>query len=87
MHQFNIAGPGSLVGCMSAWYADSHGFDPWVRQHSFMEIGHEIISTAILSLPLMAGCGSLIECASAWYADSHRFDPHIQHYTFVEYSL
>ena len=29
------------------------GFDPQVRQHSFMEIGHEIISTAILSLSLI----------------------------------
>ena len=28
-------------------------FDPHVRQHSFVEIGHEIISTAILSLPLI----------------------------------
>ena len=28
-------------------------FDPRVRQHSCMEIGHEIISTAILSLPLI----------------------------------
>ena len=24
-----------------------------IRQHSFIEIGHEIISTAILSLPLI----------------------------------
>ena len=29
-----------------------YGFDPHVRQHSFVEIGHEIISTAILSLLL-----------------------------------
>ena len=28
-------------------------FDPPVQQHSFMEIGHESISTAILSLPLI----------------------------------
>ena len=28
-------------------------FDPQVRQNSFMEFGHEIISTAILSLPLI----------------------------------
>ena len=28
-------------------------FNPWVRQHSFVEIGHEIISMAILSLPLI----------------------------------
>ena len=28
-------------------------FDPPVRQHSFVEMGHEIISTAIISLPLI----------------------------------
>ena len=44
---------GSSVGSASAWYADGHGFDPHVRQHSFVEFGHEIISTAILSLPLI----------------------------------
>ena len=38
---------------MLAWYADGLEFDPQVLQHSFMEIGHEIISTAILSLPLI----------------------------------
>ena len=32
----------SSVGCASAWHADGRGFDPRVRQHSFMEIGHEI---------------------------------------------
>ena len=39
-------------------YRPSHitcrGFDPrWGRQHSFMEIDHEIFSTVILSLPLI----------------------------------
>ena len=34
----NSAGHGSSVGCTSAWYADGHGFDPHVRQHSFVEI-------------------------------------------------
>ena len=33
--------------------ADGRGFDPHDRQHSFVETGHEIISTAILSLPLI----------------------------------
>ena len=47
------AGLGSSAGCASAWYADGRGFDPHVRQHSFVEIGREIISTAILSLPLI----------------------------------
>ena len=50
---FDVAGPGSSVGCTSAWHADSPGFDPRVMQHSFMETGHEIISTAILYLPLI----------------------------------
>ena len=40
-----FAGRGSSIGCASTW------FDPHVRrQHSFVEISHEIISTAILSL-------------------------------------
>ena len=46
-------GRGSSVGSASAWYEDGHGFDPHVRQHSFVEFGHEIISTAILSLLLI----------------------------------
>ena len=33
--------------------ADSRGFDPRVRQHSFVEIGHGIISTAVISLALI----------------------------------
>ena len=48
----------------SAWYADGRGFDPHVRQYPFVEIGHEIISTAILALPLIQK-GQLLaeECA------------------------
>ena len=38
---------------ISIWHADGRGFDPRVRQHSFVEIGYEIISSAILSLPLI----------------------------------
>ena len=34
-------------------HADGRGFDPRVRQHSFVKICHEIISTAILSLLLI----------------------------------
>ena len=30
---------------------DGNGFDLLVRQYSFMEVGHEIISTASFSLP------------------------------------
>ena len=37
----------------SAWYVDDRGFDPTVRQHSFLETGHEIIYTAIISLLLI----------------------------------
>ena len=36
-----------------AWLSDVGGFDPHVRQHFFVEFGHEIVSTAILSLPLI----------------------------------
>ena len=43
-----MTGPSSSVGCASAWSADGRGFDPPVRQYSFVEIGHEIIYTAIL---------------------------------------
>ena len=42
------------VGCASDWRSGGHGFDPRQgRQHSFVEIDHEIISTAIVSLPLI----------------------------------
>ena len=39
---------GSDVPREIAWYADVRGFDPIVWQHSFMGIGHERISSAIL---------------------------------------
>ena len=38
---------------LSDWYSGGYGFDPPVRQHFSMQIGHKIISTAILSLPLV----------------------------------
>ena len=44
--------PGSDVPREIAWYADVHGFDSAVRQYSFMGIGYEIISRAILPLLL-----------------------------------
>ena len=52
------------------WCADGRGFDPHVRQHSFVVIGHEIISTVILSLPLIKE-GQLsvtgeIKCTKYW---------------------
>ena len=38
----------------SDWRPGDHRFNPRrVRQHSFMEIDHEIFSTVILSLPLI----------------------------------
>ena len=36
-----------------AWYADGRWLDPHVRRHSFVGIGHKIISKTILSLPLI----------------------------------
>ena len=48
-----LASPaGSDVPQGFAWYAAVRGFDPTVWQHSFMGIGHEIISSAILPLLL-----------------------------------
>ena len=41
------------TGMVAAWYADGRGLDPYVRQHSFKEFSHEIISTTILSLLLI----------------------------------
>ena len=43
---------GSEMPWEIAWYADVCGFDPAVRKHSLMGIGHEIISRAILPLLL-----------------------------------
>ena len=51
LHKFMLAGTGSSVRCAPTWHEDGRGFDPRTRQHSFVEIGHEIISTAILPLP------------------------------------
>ena len=48
-----VARPDSLIGCAAGWYSGGRGFDLPVRQHYFEEIGHEIISTAILFLPLI----------------------------------
>ena len=49
-----LAGLGGAVGCASDWRPGGRGFDPRRgRQHSFVEIDHEIFSTFILSLPLI----------------------------------
>ena len=50
--RYYLRAPGA-VARSDAWYADGRGFDPHIRQPSFVEIGHEIMSTAILSLPLI----------------------------------
>ena len=52
----------SSVGCMSAWYSEGQRFDPRVRQNT----GHEIVSTAILSLPLIQ-----VAVLSYWRKDVH----------------
>ena len=38
---------------VSTWYADGRVFDDHVWQHSFVETGHEVFSTAVLSLLLI----------------------------------
>ena len=38
---------------MYDWFLLGCGLDPPVRQHSFVEMGHEVISKAILSLALI----------------------------------
>ena len=49
-----LASLGGSDGCASYWRRGGRGFDPRRgRQHSFVEIDHEIFSTVILSLPLI----------------------------------
>ena len=46
----------ALVAQLNApadWRPEDRGFNPRGRQHSFVEIDHEIFSTVILSLPLI----------------------------------
>ena len=51
---FCTDGSDSSVECASDWYSwgSQARIDSSTRQHSFVEIGHEIISTTILSQPL-----------------------------------
>ena len=37
----------------STWYTDGRAFNNHVRQQSLVDIGHIILSTAVLSLPLI----------------------------------
>ena len=48
-----VAGRGSSVGSVSAWHTSGPDFDPQVRHILPWRFGHEIISTAILPLPLI----------------------------------
>ena len=61
-----ITGLGS-VGCASDWRPGGRGFDPRRgRQQSFVEIGHEIFSTVILSLPLIQEGQLLVSGEQYW---------------------
>ena len=42
-----------MAGCTFDWLSGGRRFDPPVWQHSFVKIGHEIISSAIVSLLLI----------------------------------
>ena len=53
-YQTSDAGLVGSVGCSSDWRPGGRRFNPRRgRQHSFVEIDHEIFSTVILSLPLI----------------------------------
>ena len=50
----SVNGLGGSLDAPSDWTPGGRGFNPRRgRQHSFMEIDHEIFSTVILSLPLI----------------------------------
>ena len=54
MSTSGLAGLGGSVGCAFDWRPGGHQFDPsGGRQHSFVEIDHELFSTVILSLLLI----------------------------------
>ena len=59
------AGRGSSIRSVSAWHASGPDFDPHVRYILSWRLGHEIISTAILALPLKKSSCQLLakECA------------------------
>ena len=67
VHQFGAGLVGS-VGCAFDWRPGGRGFDPRRgRQHSCVEIDHEIFSTVILSLALIEEGQFLAkECAQYW---------------------
>ena len=56
MYQYFWTVPASVaqLDASSDWRPGGHGFNPCLgRQHSFVEIDHEIFSTVILSLLLI----------------------------------
>ena len=60
---------GGSVGCASDWRPGGRGFNPRRgRQHSFMEIDHEIFSAVILSRWFKKGSCQFLakECAQYW---------------------
>ena len=60
------------LGAPSDWRPGGRGFNPHrVRQHSFVEIGHEIFSTVILSLPLIQE-GQLSDSGEAFIMSTHK---------------
>ena len=48
-----IHGLGSSVGCVPDWWSGGRRLEALVRQHSFIEIDHDIFSMVIISLPLI----------------------------------
>ena len=55
---------GGSFGCASDWRPGGRGFDPRRgRQHSFVEIDHEIFSTVIFKEGQLSVSG---ECAQYW---------------------
>ena len=51
---FTLPAPVAQLDAPSDWRPGGRGFNPRRgRQHSFVEIDHEIFSTVILSLPLI----------------------------------
>ena len=71
-YTYTIKRPASVaqLNAPSDWRPGGRGFNPRRgRQHSFVEIDHEIFSTVILSLPLIQeGQLSVLaeECAQYW---------------------
>ena len=52
-YKFKFASPLGQSDAPSGWYSGGRGFDPRVQHHLSLGFSQEIISTAILSLPLI----------------------------------